>query len=101
MRISDWSSDLCSSDLTQILPFSTGVILEPLPVARLVAALPSAIDSLDSANWFAAAHSIMRSDERRVGNECVSTCRSRWSPYHYKKKHSHPAYTSCRYDRYK
>src|SRR3546814_12854574 len=31
-----------------------------------------------------------RSDERRVGQECVSTCRSRWSPYHYKKKpHKH------------
>src|SRR3546814_14620357 len=29
-----------------------------------------------------------RSEERRVGKECVSTCRSRWSPYHYKKKHS-------------
>src|SRR3546814_11416792 len=28
----------------------------------------------------------MRSEERRVGKECVSTCRSRWSPYHYKKK---------------
>src|SRR3546814_11683886 len=28
----------------------------------------------------------LRSDERRVGKECVSTCRSRWSPYHYKKK---------------
>src|SRR3546814_13624133 len=27
-----------------------------------------------------------RSAERRVGTECVSTCRSRWSPYHYKKK---------------
>src|SRR3546814_21082389 len=27
-----------------------------------------------------------RSEERRVGHECVSTCRSRWSPYHYKKK---------------
>src|SRR3546814_4055319 len=26
------------------------------------------------------------SEERRVGKECVSTCRSRWSPYHYKKK---------------
>src|SRR3546814_17824979 len=30
-----------------------------------------------------------RSEERRVGNECVSTCRSRWSPFHYKKKHIH------------
>src|SRR3546814_11648431 len=29
-----------------------------------------------------------RSEERRVGKECVSTCRSRWSPYHYKKKYS-------------
>src|SRR3546814_13503507 len=30
-----------------------------------------------------------RSEERRVGKECVSTCRSRWSPYHYKKKTNH------------
>src|SRR3546814_18044611 len=29
---------------------------------------------------------VNRSEERRVGNECVSTCRSRWSPYKYKKK---------------
>src|SRR3546814_16824186 len=32
------------------------------------------------------AHLVWRSAERRVGKECVSTCRSRWSPYHYKKK---------------
>src|SRR3546814_12666586 len=31
---------------------------------------------------------VVRSEERRVGKECVSTCRSRWSPYHY-KKHNH------------
>src|SRR3546814_12967464 len=31
-------------------------------------------------------HNIMRSEERRVGKECVSTCRYRWSPYHEKKK---------------
>src|SRR3546814_17679030 len=31
----------------------------------------------------------IRSEERRVGKECVSTCRSRWSPYHYKKKHTY------------
>src|SRR3546814_11860912 len=31
----------------------------------------------------------VRSEERRVGKECVSTCRSRRSPYHYKKKHDH------------
>src|SRR3546814_16676463 len=30
-----------------------------------------------------------RSEERRVGKECVSTCRSRWSPYHSKKTHTH------------
>src|SRR3546814_20873018 len=30
----------------------------------------------------------LRSEERRVGKECVSTCRSRWSPYHYKKKNT-------------
>src|SRR3546814_18839949 len=29
-----------------------------------------------------------RSEERRVGKECVSTCRSRWAPYHYKKKNN-------------
>src|SRR3546814_19659998 len=33
--------------------------------------------------------SILRSEERRVGKECVSTCRSRWSPYHYNKKYMH------------
>src|SRR3546814_18321968 len=31
----------------------------------------------------------VRSEERRVGKECVSTCRSRWSPYHYKKKNAY------------
>src|SRR3546814_11597275 len=34
----------------------------------------------------AGADNVLRSEERRVGKECVSTCRSRWSPYHYKKK---------------
>src|SRR3546814_20201602 len=33
-------------------------------------------------------HQNMRSEERRVGKECVSTCRSRWSPYHDKKKNN-------------
>src|SRR3546814_19035524 len=32
---------------------------------------------------------VRRSEERRVGKECVSTCRSRWSPYHQKKKPKH------------
>ena len=46
----------------QVLPFSTGVILEPLPVERLVAALPHALENASDANWLAAAHSIMTTD---------------------------------------
>ena len=46
----------------QVLPFSTGVILEPLPVDKLVAALPAAIGNLQADNWFNAAESIMTTD---------------------------------------
>ena len=46
----------------QVLPFSTGVILEPLPIERLVAGLPAARDDLSPANWLAAAHAIMTTD---------------------------------------
>ena len=46
----------------QILPFSTGVILEPLPVDRLIAGLPAALDDARPDNWFQAAHSIMTTD---------------------------------------
>src|SRR5690606_37380984 len=49
-------------DAAQILPFSTGVILEPLPVDRLVAGLPQAISNLKSDNWYNAALSIMTTD---------------------------------------
>src|SRR3546814_3315857 len=62
MRISDWSSDVCSSDL------------DPRPADRA------------QSRWFlgriARCGRRGRSEERRVGKECVSTCRSRWSPYH-------------------
>src|SRR5690606_2953926 len=47
---------------TQILPFSTGVILEPLPIERLVAGLPQAIGNLNEDNWHNAALSIMTTD---------------------------------------
>ena len=47
---------------SQILPFSTGVILEPLPIDRVKAGLPGAIADLKSDNWFAAAHAIMTTD---------------------------------------
>jgi glutamate N-acetyltransferase/amino-acid N-acetyltransferase len=46
----------------QVLPFSTGVILEPLPVARIVAGLPAAHANTGAANWFEAAHAIMTTD---------------------------------------
>src|SRR3546814_20487262 len=39
---------------------------------------------------------VHRSEERRVGKECVSTCRSRWSPYNYKNKIKLPALNSMR-----
>jgi glutamate N-acetyltransferase/amino-acid N-acetyltransferase len=46
----------------QVLPFSTGVILEPLPVDRIVAGLPAAIANLKADNWFNAAEAIMTTD---------------------------------------
>ena len=46
----------------QVLPFSTGVILEPLPVERLVDGLPRCIDDLRADHWYAAAHGIMTTD---------------------------------------
>ena len=46
----------------QVLPFSTGVILEPLPVERLVDGLPRCIDDLQADHWHAAAHGIMTTD---------------------------------------
>ncbi len=48
----------------QILPFSTGVIGEPLPVARINAGLPQAVTALEVAGWYNAAHGIMTTDTR-------------------------------------
>lgn len=61
----------CSS--AQVLPFSTGIIMEPLPVARIVAGLPQCIAGLREDNWFPAAQAIMTTDtlpkaaSRRIG----------------------------------
>ncbi|NHQ91875.1 bifunctional glutamate N-acetyltransferase/amino-acid acetyltransferase ArgJ [Janthinobacterium lividum] len=56
----------------QILPFSTGVILEPLPVQRLVAGLPQAVAALTSDNWFSAAEAIMTTDTQpKAGSRTV------------------------------
>jgi len=50
----------CRAD--QVLPFSTGVIMEPLPVDRLVAGLPAAIGRLEPGHWLEAAEAIMTTD---------------------------------------
>src|SRR3546814_3985837 len=84
MRISDWSSDVCSSDLLANFvalmrgwqgkanalshPELTQLILDESGYTAML----QADRSVEAA----------RSEERRVGKECVSTCRSRWSPYH-------------------
>jgi len=54
--------DLLGVPPAQILPFSTGVILEPLPVDRLTAGLPRAIAAFGPNNWMEAAHGIMTTD---------------------------------------
>ena len=55
-------ADLLGCDSAQILPFSTGVILEPLPVDRVVAGLPQALANLQADNWYRAAETIMTTD---------------------------------------
>src|SRR3546814_11816384 len=98
MRISDWSSDVCSSDLA-----GDGHALgrcAPRSVAgsrrQRAVRCPGRVDYWQlikiigtkqnrSEQQYDSAQ-MLRSEERRVGKECVSTCRSRWSPYHYKKK---------------
>src|SRR3546814_21201616 len=79
MRISDWSSDVCSSDL------DLAFFLEVEHVAIDMILRQHA--QRQRRHQFLRAFRQHRSEERRVGKECVSTCRSRWSPYHYKKKH--------------
>src|SRR3546814_17172240 len=116
MRISDWSSDVCSSDLLakggagaveQCLPtdharpaaqcpgidagrlviveiIADAVRVEPRPRLLHRVAVADAVDDSQgvspSRNRRLALYR-RRSEERRVGKECVSTCRSRWSPY--------------------
>src|SRR3546814_7441318 len=79
MRISDWSSDVCSSDLCR-----TARCRQPLRRWLAFAPHSSCADfRLGRTRLATARHRpLCRSEERRVGKECVSTCRSRWSPYH-------------------
>src|SRR3546814_2400940 len=75
MRISDWSSDVCSSDLAE---FDEVVLRdEAAHFEILIREFGGRVGVLDHRRLVA-----RRSEERRVGKECVSTCRSRWSPYH-------------------
>src|SRR3546814_17144166 len=103
MRISDWSSDVCSSDLRDAHVFLDCNRELPeislggaLPEQRSSSRLPVHLDYtyLDierntekhqrriAPAALSIAVAAARSEERRVGKECVSTCRSRWSPTH-------------------
>src|SRR3546814_14716215 len=97
MRISDWSSDVCSSDLAFENGGDAGAGLRLDLAVGVVERQPEAFGQPPADRRLARAH---RADEdevgcrihgrmlapdrksRRVGTECVSTCRSRWSPYH-------------------
>src|SRR3546814_15239836 len=101
MRISDWSSDVCSSDLSYlVMPRCCGwsrirqgqiqlvvatLVNTSLPVTEGSTALPQSsvfprlgVEHRRDSHEFVDA--MRRSEESRVGKECVSTCRSRWSP---------------------
>ncbi|MEV4779946.1 bifunctional glutamate N-acetyltransferase/amino-acid acetyltransferase ArgJ [Burkholderia sp. LMU1-1-1.1] len=60
-------------EASQILPFSTGVILEPLPAAKVIAGLPQAIAGLKADNWYNAAEAIMTTDTQpKAGSRTVT-----------------------------
>src|SRR3546814_20598461 len=97
MRISDWSSDVCSSDLEvpfKALRHNSGSPKLGLDQTGQLAHVGTTLNlglepGHDLAHVLAGrgaglGHGLFdeRSEERRVGKECVSTCRSRWSPYH-------------------
>src|SRR3546814_19546373 len=110
MRISDWSSDVCSSDLDPYLirrkAFRRLVEkLNHLSGARntrrmnVINARPDLVWITIGGKRIEQLHlrarrfdrndvGVKRSEERREGKECVSTCRYRWSTNHYKKKHN-------------
>src|SRR3546814_11981580 len=91
MRISDWSSDVCSSDL--FLRARTDARDERNVRPRMIAeqevdATKHRIGADDLGKRLVqrvSGEAVIRSEERRVGKECVRTCRSRWLPYHEKK----------------
>src|SRR3546814_20985294 len=98
MRISDWSSDVCSSDLWHaplVNLFTWGYLayinfeITAFGSVYFFVKRFTHLEGLNSISLNANLDprtvyypSVDRSEERRVGKECVSTCRSRWSPYH-------------------
>src|SRR3546814_5001237 len=106
MRISDWSSDVCSSDLAEKETTVAGnsLLLIDLKHDITERTIPDPFEELDLPGFITVKsfglNDILeriegakederisgRSEERRVGKEWVSTCRSRWWPYHSKKK---------------
>src|SRR3546814_11825549 len=103
MRISDWSSDVCSSDLSDLAGLQTRaerdgdewvvngqkVWTSGAHIARygiLIARTDPSVPKHGGLSYFVIEMDQpgieVRSEERRVGQECVSTCRSRVSPYH-------------------
>src|SRR3546814_1294998 len=90
VRISDWSSDVCASDLVRDIQAGMTAINQMLasspeaPFGGIKRSGHGRELGLYGLHEFMSLKTIMhaRSDERRVGKECVSTCRSRWSPYH-------------------
>src|SRR3546814_1563394 len=82
MRIIDWSSDVCSSDLQHGFHAGGARALERLIDIGLERCALAAAHALVGGNHQLGFAIGDRSEERRVGKECVSTCRYRWSPYH-------------------
>src|SRR3546814_13530816 len=99
MRISDWSSDVCSSDLAIGTFISAFWILSVNSWMQTPTGFEMGANGqfLPGESWpaiifnpsfpYRLVHTVIaaRSEERRVGKECVRTCRSRWSPEHEKK----------------
>src|SRR3546814_4494171 len=80
LRISDWSSDVCSSDLIVWLRRQPSV--DPERITLLGHSVGAGACLLAASRDPRIAGVVSRSEERRVGKECVSTCRYRWSPCH-------------------
>src|SRR3546814_3671887 len=84
MRISDWSSDVCSSDLffAGVAAYFAKYEWSNTELSDLLTEL-EATSGRELGGW--SKKWLERSEERRVGKECVRTCRSRWAPCHKQK----------------